>query len=249
MKNLVNVNLVGDWESFQIAPESHSRFAYFLLKSILDHTLAFIAILFFLPLMLLIALCIRIDSPGPAIFVQQRVTTKNNSRNRGRNPEIVFFPCFKFRSMIQNADPLLHKSYVKALIENDRQTIEKIEGDENAMHKLTRDPRVTRFGQFLRKTSLDELPQLFNVLRGEISLVGPRPAIPYELEAYKPWHFQRFLAKPGITGLWQVSERNHANFDEMVRLDIEYIEKRSLWLDLAILFKTPFAALSCKEAA
>jgi lipopolysaccharide/colanic/teichoic acid biosynthesis glycosyltransferase len=113
---------------------------------------------------------------------------------------------------------------------------------------LTEDPRVTRLGKFLRKSSIDELPQLWNVLRGDMSIVGPRPPIPYEVEMYKPWHRKRLMAKPGLTGLWQVTARSSADFDEMVRMDIWYIEHQSLWLDLRILLKTPLSVMSMEGA-
>jgi lipopolysaccharide/colanic/teichoic acid biosynthesis glycosyltransferase len=153
------------------------------------------------------------------------------------------FVFFKFRSMSVNNDPAIHREYVKSLI---RGAAEKGPVDETGagVYKLTKDPRVTRVGAFLRKTSLDELPQLCNVLKGEMSLVGPRPAIPYEVEAYSAWHRRRVLeAKPGITGLWQVKGRSRVSFDEMVRLDVRYASSRSLWLDIKTLAQTPAAVL------
>ena len=123
-----------------------------------------------------------------------------------------------------------------------------MEGDDNSTHKMIKDPRVTRLGRILRKASLDELPQLWNILIGEMSLVGPRPAILYELAEYRPWHFQRLQAKPGLSGLWQVTARSSVEFDEMVKLDIEYIKHQSLWLDLKIILKTPIVVLSGKGA-
>jgi lipopolysaccharide/colanic/teichoic acid biosynthesis glycosyltransferase len=123
-----------------------------------------------------------------------------------------------------------------------------VQGEENSTRKLVNDPRITRIGKILRKTSLDELPQLVNILAGEMSWVGPRPAIIYELEEYQTWHFHRFSATPGLTGLWQITARCSADFDEMVKLDIDYIEQQSMWLDIKIIFKTPFVVLSCKGA-
>jgi lipopolysaccharide/colanic/teichoic acid biosynthesis glycosyltransferase len=160
----------------------------------------------------------------------------------------VTFKCFKFRTMVSNADQSLHKSYIKALINNDTESMAALQGEDTQIRKLTRDPRITRLGKILRKSSIDEIPQFINVLRGEMSLVGPRPAIPYEVEMYKPWHFRRLETKPGITGLWQVTARSSCDFDEIVTLDIQYIDQQSIWLDLKILLKTPIAVLFCRGA-
>jgi lipopolysaccharide/colanic/teichoic acid biosynthesis glycosyltransferase len=189
------------------------------------------------PLFLLIVLAIKCTSRGPALFRQMRV---------GQYGAPFLF--LKFRSMKVDNDPSVHREYVKNLIGGGagRNTSN---GDGRTVYKLTRDPRVTRLGVFLRKTSLDELPQLYNVLKGEMSLVGPRPAIPYEVEAYELWHRRRVLeAKPGITGLWQVKGRSHIGFDEMVRLDVRYAMARSLWLDVKILLNTPRAVIFAKGA-
>jgi len=151
--------------------------------------------------------------------------------------------------MQSKADPAIHKAYIAALINNDQVKIAEIQHGDDHIQKLVHDPRVTRLGRLLRRTSLDELPQLWNVLRGDMSLVGPRPSIPYELDLYKPWHLRRLNAKPGLTGLWQITARCSVGFDEMIRLDIDYIEHASFWLDLKILMKTPQVVLSCKGAA
>jgi lipopolysaccharide/colanic/teichoic acid biosynthesis glycosyltransferase len=145
--------------------------------------------------------------------------------------------------MYVNNDASQHKEYVRKLIagQADRQTNSEGEG----IFKLTNDPRITPVGNFLRRTSLDEFPQFFNVLRGDMSLVGPRPALPYEVEAYATWHRRRLLeAKPGITGLWQVQGRSRVGFDEMVRLDLRYARNCSPWLDLKILARTPRAVIA-----
>src|SRR5262249_12191111 len=148
------------------------------------------------------------------------------------------FTCLKFRSMYINNDPAIHQEYVRNLINK------KVD-DSHGMFKIKNDPRVTTIGRFIRKTSLDELPQFINVLKGDMSLVGPRPPIPYELESYSLWHRRRITeARPGITGEWQVNGRSRTTFDEMVRMDLRYIRNRSLWLDVKILFKTPFAVFS-----
>lgn len=183
-----------------------------------------------LPLFLLIAMAVKFSSKGPVFYRQVRV---------GQYGKPFMF--LKFRSMYVGNDPAIHREYVKALIEGQAER-KQLPGEEQGIYKLTRDPRVTRIGAFLRRTSLDELPQLYNVLKGEMSLVGPRPAIPYEVEAYALWHRRRVLeAKPGITGLWQVRGRSRVTFDEMVRLDVRYAMRRSLWLDLKILMQTPGA--------
>ena len=184
------------------------------------------------PLFLLIAVAIKLSSQGPVLFRQQRVGQYGAP-----------FTFLKFRSMYSGNDCAAHRDYVHDLINGtDRQ---QDQGRKSGgLYKIKNDPRVTRIGKFLRKTSLDELPQLYNVLHGEMSLVGPRPAIPYEVEAYHPWHQRRVLeAKPGITGLWQVEGRSRVGFDEMVRLDVRYATTCSLWLDLKILFRTPCAVL------
>ena len=145
--------------------------------------------------------------------------------------------------MYVNNDSKIHRDYVMSLISgNAQRQPSNGNGNGHGVYKLTKDPRITRIGSFLRKTSLDELPQLYNVLRGDMSLVGPRPAIPYEVQAYQVWHRRRVLeAKPGITGLWQVSGRSRVGFDDMVRLDMRYASERSFWLDLKILLMTPKA--------
>jgi lipopolysaccharide/colanic/teichoic acid biosynthesis glycosyltransferase len=145
--------------------------------------------------------------------------------------------------MRPDSDPAVHQAYIKAFIHNDQAAMAELQGGETQTRKLTCDGRITRLGRYLRMWSLDEFPQFWNVLRGDMSLVGPRPSIPYELEEYQPWHFRRFDCKPGITGLWQVTARSSADFDEMVCLDIQYIENLSIWMDLWILLNTPLVVL------
>jgi lipopolysaccharide/colanic/teichoic acid biosynthesis glycosyltransferase len=186
------------------------------------------------PLFLLIALLVKLKSRGPVIYEQTRV-------GQTMKP----FTMLKFRTMRLDADHALHREFVSAFINSQRQA----EPDAIPFFKLTGDPRVTPIGRLLRKTSLDELPQLWNVLRGDMSLVGPRPALPYELEQYKPWHRRRVLeAKPGVTGLWQVTGRSRTTFDEMVRLDLRYARTCCLWTDIKILLATPAAVLSGRGA-
>jgi lipopolysaccharide/colanic/teichoic acid biosynthesis glycosyltransferase len=187
------------------------------------------------PLFLLAAALVRLSSPGPILFRQVRVGYLTKP-----------FTMLKFRTMYAGADHGPHRDFVSSFIRGGYQ----IEGPgKEGFFKLTNDPRVTPMGRFLRHTSLDELPQLWNVLRGDMSLVGPRPALPYEIEQYEPWHRQRFLeAKPGITGLWQVTGRSRMTFDEMVRLDLHYARTRSLWTDIKILLATPAAVISANGA-
>ncbi|MFZ0743820.1 MAG: sugar transferase [Terracidiphilus sp.] len=184
------------------------------------------------PLCLIIALAIKVSSKGPVLFRQQRVGQYGQS-----------FTFLKFRSMYVNNDHGVHKEYVTNLISR-REETEHSNGNGQKIYKLTNDKRVTRIGMFLRRTSLDELPQFLNVLKGDMSLVGPRPPIPYELASYQTWHRRRLLeVKPGITGLWQVTGRSCVNFDEMVRLDLRYAMSWSPWLDLKILMRTPIAVI------
>lgn len=183
------------------------------------------------PLFLAIAIAIKLTSKGPVFFRQQRVGQYGKP-----------FTVLKFRSMVVNNDASVHKEYVMKLIKDQAEKRES--GTGEGVYKLTNDRRITTVGKFLRRTSLDELPQIINVLRGEMSLVGPRPAIPYELAAYQTWHRRRILeAKPGITGLWQVTGRSLVKFDDMVRLDLRYATSWSLWLDLKILLMTPMAVI------
>jgi len=187
------------------------------------------------PLLLLVAAMVRLSSRGPVFFRQVRI-------GQMMKP----FMMLKFRTMYMNADHRPHHEFVSRFIKASGQVQEP---GNNRFFKLTNDPRVTPVGRVLRKTSFDELPQLWNVLRGGMSLVGPRPPLPYELEQYKPWHRRRVLeAKPGITGLWQVAGRSRTTFDEMVRLDLRYARTRSLWNDLKILMATPAAVISGKGA-
>ncbi len=186
------------------------------------------------PLLLMVAVAVKVSSQGPILYRQQRVGQYGKS-----------FSFLKFRSMYVDNDPTVHKTYVMQLIAGEAQRHPANgNGDGTGFYKLTNDKRVTRIGALLRRTSVDELPQLFNVLKGEMSLVGPRPAIPYEVAAYQTWHRRRILeVKPGITGLWQVNGRGRVKFDEMVRLDLRYARDWSPWLDLKILLRTPRAVI------
>jgi lipopolysaccharide/colanic/teichoic acid biosynthesis glycosyltransferase len=201
----------------------------------LDLSLATILLVLLAPLLLAIWVAIRVDSPGPAIYRQRRL-----GRNMG--PFLVN----KFRTMRPDADPAPHREYVQELISSSGGQART--GGRN-LYKLAVDSRVTRMGRVLRRLSLDELPQLWNVVRGEMSLIGPRPVIPYEAEQYPSWYGERFAVKPGLSGLWQVSGRNEMTYEEMVRLDIEYVRRRDLWLDLVILVRTVWVVLRARGAA
>jgi len=192
------------------------------------------ALLFVLsPLLATIAAIIKLTSKGPVVYEQERLGQFG-----------ARFKCLKFRTMYANNDPKIHQEYVQQFIAG-KDGLDKSEKSEKPVYKLIDDPRVTSIGRFLRKTSLDELPQFWNVLRGDMSLVGPRPPVPYEFEVYDIWHRRRVLeVKPGVTGLWQVSGRNRMLFDEMVRLDLRYCQSWSLWLDVKILFATPRAVFN-----
>jgi exopolysaccharide biosynthesis polyprenyl glycosylphosphotransferase len=199
-------------------------------KRAFDLVLATVVLALISPVLGLIALAIRVETAGPVLYRQRRI---------GENGRP--FTMLKFRSMVANADASLHQAHVTRLIQ-DNLSLEQIQADGGSL-KLARDTRVTRVGALIRKTSLDELPQLFNVLRGEMSLVGPRPPIAYEVELYQDWHMRRLAAPPGMTGLWQVRGRNRVSFDEMVRMDLDYIEHQSFWLDLQLLLQTPLAVV------
>jgi len=186
------------------------------------------------PLMIAVAVAVRLDSHGPSLFRQRRLGYRQRE-----------FTLFKFRSMRNEADEKRHREYVAAQISggDSGET-----GGEN-LYKLAVDDRITPVGRLIRRWSLDELPQLFNVVLGDMTLVGPRPAIPYEVESYPTWYLKRFAVKPGLTGLWQVSGRNERTYEEMVSLDIEYAGTRSFVGDLAILAKTPAAVLGRRGVA
>ena len=248
MQNEAQLDLIRKYDPCALSLVSEDRSVYYVVKRLMDFMIALILLVILSPLMLLIALTILLYSPGPVFFVQERVGAKRQVRGKYSYWQKVTFPCYKFRTMRINADPSIHQAYIQALIENDQKQMDALQGQASNIKKLVRDPRITRPGKFLRKFSLDELPQFWNVLRGDMSLVGPRPAIPYEVELYEPWYLQRLEAQPGITGLQQVSARSSIDFDHQMRLDIQYIEKQSLWLDIKLILKTPFVVFSAKGA-
>jgi exopolysaccharide biosynthesis polyprenyl glycosylphosphotransferase len=203
-------------------PTSEARLA---VKRLLDFTGGMIGLILASPVMLAAAIAIKLDSKGPVIFKQVRA---------GRNGRK--FTMYKFRSMVADAEEL------KARIAH----LNEMGGP---VFKIKKDPRITKIGAFIRKTSIDELPQLFNIIAGDMSIVGPRPALPSEVAQYAPWQRRRLSVKPGLTGLWQVSGRNQVDFDEWMQLDLEYIDSWSLWLDIKIILKTVPVVLLRKGAS
>ena len=200
------------------------------LKRAMDVAGSGLLLLLLSPILAAIAFLIKVTSKGPVVFRQGRIGQFGKP-----------FECLKFRTMYADNDPKIHREYVQKFIAGKARK-HLSEGTETAVFKITNDPRVTPIGKFLRKTSLDELPQFWNVLRGEMSLVGPRPPLAYEFEVYDFWHRRRVLeVRPGVTGLWQVAGRSRTCFDDMVRLDLRYSQHWSIWLDLRILLATPRA--------
>jgi lipopolysaccharide/colanic/teichoic acid biosynthesis glycosyltransferase len=211
------------------APMKHGR----VLKRAMDICGSLLAITVFLPVFVIIALLVKLTSKGPILFCQKRVGQYGKE-----------FCFYKFRTMYVDNDSQIHREYVAKLIAGGQDL-----GQVKGVYKMVNDPRITLAGRFLRKTSLDELPQFVNVLMNDMSLVGPRPPLPYEYERYQTWHKRRVLElKPGLTGLWQVEGRSRTTFDEMVRMDLRYANIRSLWVDLKILLLTPAAMISGRGA-
>ena len=224
--------------------EALDRPSYFVCKRSLDVILSILVLIAFLPLFAVIALLIKLDSPGPILFRQERVGAKRRSLGVKTFWIVQNFTMYKFRSMVADADSSMHEAYIRDFVEG-RISPQLAPGGK---FKLSNDPRVTRLGRVLRKLSLDELPQLLNVLRGDMSLVGPRPVPTYEVACYRNGDHRRLAALPGITGLWQVRGRCLVSFEEMVRMDIDYIRKATFWFDLNILFLTIPAVLSKRGA-
>jgi lipopolysaccharide/colanic/teichoic acid biosynthesis glycosyltransferase len=213
---------------YQIAPKRLPRAT----KRLMDIVGGSMALLIGLPVYIAIAIAVKVTSKGPVLFCQQRLGQYGKK-----------FNFLKFRSMSVNNDSTIHEEYVKSFIANASGSSQTAEGPTT--YKIAVDPRVTPLGRFLRKTSLDELPQFLNVLKGDMSLVGPRPPVLYEAQCYHVWHRTRLLAaKPGLTGLWQVAGRSRVKFDDMVRMDLKYATSWSLWLDIKILLRTPLAVVS-----
>ncbi len=229
-----------DWDAFSIiypdlAREMETKRVALFLKRCLDISGSLAALVFLAPVIALIAAAVKMTSPGPVLFKQKRLGQYGQE-----------FTFLKFRSMFAKSDHAIHEAYIKSFISDRADSNENAKAGvkDTKVFKLQGDPRVTRVGRFLRRTSLDEIPQFFSVLTGHMSLVGPRPPLQYEFAAYEVWHRRRLLAvKPGITGFWQVEGRSRVKFDEMVRMDLEYARTWSLWHDIRILLRTPGAVL------
>ncbi|MEI6069049.1 MAG: exopolysaccharide biosynthesis polyprenyl glycosylphosphotransferase [Methylococcaceae bacterium] len=226
-----------DAHSFELKDSMDNFWFKFLLKRALDIVGSIIGILLLMPVMLMTALVIKVTSPGPVIFSQIRLGKKG-----------IPFKFYKFRSMHVNMDDKIHREYIQNFINGHHAKINQGDAEE-PFYKMKADPRITRVGRFIRKTSIDEIPQFFNVLKGDMSLVGPRPPLSYEAEKYQSWHLRRIVdMKPGITGLWQIEGRSNTEWDNAVRLDIRYIQNWSIIMDLKILFKTVEIVLRCRGA-
>ncbi len=239
------VSWYGSEQVLTLPHVQRQRRLYFACKRGMDMALSGLALFITFPLLLLIALLIRLDSPGPALYRQRRVGLRKRSADGKHRWELGAFTMYKFRTMYDNCTAGIHKRFMKALIHNDAKEVACLrDNGHTVVNKLGNDPRITRVGKFLRKTRLDELPQLWNVLRGEMSLVGPRPALPYEVAEYRPHHRRRLEAIPGCVGLWQVSGWCTLDFEETMELDIWYVDHQSLWLDVKILLRTVPAILS-----
>lgn len=190
------------------------KYCYNIIKRIMDIVFSILGLIIFSPIFLIVSILIKLESEGPIIFAQERVGMKGKT-----------FKMYKFRSMVVDAEELKEK--LKEQNEMD-----------GPMFKMKNDPRVTKVGKFIRKTSIDELPQIINVLKGEMSLVGPRPSLVKEVEKFEPWMLRRLDVKPGLTCYWQVSGRNDIDFENWMRLDVKYVEERNIWIDLKLIFKT-----------
>ncbi|MDU5110358.1 MAG: sugar transferase [Clostridium sp.] len=208
---------------FQVI-NKENRLVYKISKRLIDIFLSLLGIIIVSPIMLIVAILIKLESAGPIIFSQKRVGLNGKE-----------FNMFKFRSMVQNAEELKAK-------------LQKQNEMSGPMFKMKEDPRVTKVGRFIRKTSIDELPQLINILKGEMSLVGPRPSLPKEVAKFEPWMLERLNVKPGLTCYWQVSGRNNIDFEDWMKLDIKYVKDRNLWLDIKLIFKTFFVLFGDKNA-
>jgi lipopolysaccharide/colanic/teichoic acid biosynthesis glycosyltransferase len=221
---------------------------YYVSKRIVDVVGAALLALVTSPLLLVIALAIKLDSPGPVIFRQQRLRSRRRKVGGQWVWSIAPFTFYKLRTMSSGASSAAHRAYMSAYIAGDADEMARLHDANDASYKLANDPRITRVGKVLRKLSVDELPQLWNVIMGDMSLVGPRPPLPYEVERYEEHHFRRMASPAGLTGWWQVNGRCELGFDEMVELDLDYIAHSSLWLDLKILLLTIPAVVTGRGA-
>lgn len=226
------------------ATRGRMRLIHFYAMRLLDLLLIGMVALPLIPILAFIALLIKLDSRGPILFVQERVGSKPLIVDWQIVWRVQSFRMYKFRTMVHNADPTIHESYIKSFVKG---TADASTAQE-AKFKLVDDPRITRVGQILRRCSLDELPQLWNVLQGEMSLVGPRPVPTYEVDEYAECHYARLAARPGLTGLWQVKGRGNVSFDEMIQLDLKYVRAQTLWLNIKILALTVPAVFAGRGA-
>ncbi|MBS5950340.1 MAG: exopolysaccharide biosynthesis polyprenyl glycosylphosphotransferase [Clostridium sp.] len=208
---------------FQVI-NKENRLIYNFTKRLMDILLSLLGLIIVSPIMLIVAILIKLESTGPVIFSQKRVGLNGKE-----------FNMLKFRSMVQNAEELKEK-------------LQKQNEMSGPMFKIKEDPRVTKVGRVIRKTSIDELPQLINILKGEMSLVGPRPSLPKEVAKFEPWMLERLNVKPGLTCYWQVSGRNNIDFEEWMKLDIKYVKDRNIGLDIKLIFKTFFVLFGDKNA-
>ena len=215
-----------------------SRPGYELSKRLVDVTVALLVLALLSPLWVLIGIIVRLTTPGPALYCVRRAVGKG-----GRE-----FTVYKFRTMVHNNDDTLHKHAIARFIEGQPLDVVEKNGVQIPIYKLAHDPRVTSLGRILRKTGLDEVPQFLNVLRGDMSVVGPRPPVYYEFEKYEEWQRHRLDVLPGITGLYQVTARSRATFEAMIEIDLEYVRRRSPWLDTKIFLITPWVMLTGKGA-
>ena len=202
-----------------------SRNTYEFLKRLMDIICSMSALIVLAPILIVVAILIKIESKGPVIFSQERVGINNKK-----------FKMYKFRSMVVNAEDMKEK-------------LEKQNERKGPMFKIKNDPRITKIGRFIRKTSIDELPQLINILKGEMSIVGPRPSLPKEVIQFEPWMLERLKVKPGLTCYWQVQGRDHIEFEDWMRLDVKYVKDRNFLLDIKLIFRTFFVFLGDQNAS
>jgi lipopolysaccharide/colanic/teichoic acid biosynthesis glycosyltransferase len=235
-------------DSFPIVEQGAREWLYLVSKRLFDLSVVVLALLVLVPFMAVIAVLVVLDSPGPAIFKQERLTRRRGAGEPFAEWQVEPFALYKFRTMHRNTDPQIHRDLVRKLLDEKQHGTAAPEAAQSAAPTPAVDARITRVGRLLRKTSLDELPQLWNVLSGDMSLVGPRPSTLYEWEMYSPRHRQRLSVTPGITGLWQVAGHSKVDYQEMLELDLYYVEHRSFWFDLKILVKTPLMVFSRKCA-
>ena len=214
-----------DGSQLEFENEPTKGFSFYeVIKRTIDIVCSFVGILVLSPLFIVIAIIIKLTSKGPVFFSQKRVG------KHGRE-----FDMYKFRSMVVNAEELKEK----LAAQNEM---------SGPMFKMKDDPRVTKVGKFIRKTSIDELPQLWNILKGDMSLVGPRPSLPKEVAQFEDWMYKRLEVKPGLTCYWQVSGRNNIDFEDWMKLDVKYVEERNLWIDIKLIFKTVGVLFGDKNA-